>query len=360
MRLKYLGAVVASLVMFCFSINAAEANDAAKQASGQSEASGQGNSIGMVTGDATGTYIKIGEDIARIAANNGIKIDVKTSRGSIDNLRRMDSKENATLGIVQSDVLGYLSRVKDESIQKSVQNVKMIFPLHSEEVHLLANNSIKQLSDLKGKSVVVGSEGSGSWLTAMNMLAMTGVMPREIVRAQPAEGLTRVLTGKSDAIFYVGGKPVKLFKNIEVLAKSDSEKANLVNLVHFVPLTDTKLLAEYKPAEFTADDYSFIKEKVPTVSVNAVLMTFDFSNKQSEYAKSRCRQIGEISSLINSSLSELRSNGHMKWKEITPDSELKLWQKSSCAVLSGGGKSAESGPQTDMERQLLDTIKQRW
>jgi TRAP-type uncharacterized transport system substrate-binding protein len=60
----------------------------------------------MVTGSKTGTYIQFGNDIAGVAKTVGLDILVKDSQGSIDNIKRINSKENATFGIVQSDVLG--------------------------------------------------------------------------------------------------------------------------------------------------------------------------------------------------------------------------------------------------------------
>src|SRR5690242_2080317 len=68
--------------------------------------------LGIVTGPKTGTYYAIGKDIAQVAAKSNITVDVKPSQGSIDNIKRINSSENAALGIVQSDVLGFLSRSK--------------------------------------------------------------------------------------------------------------------------------------------------------------------------------------------------------------------------------------------------------
>ncbi len=315
--------------------------------------------LGIVTGSATGTNIRMAEDIAKIAGGQGIKIDVKESRGSIDNIRRMSSKENATLGIVQSDVLGYLSRVKDKTISKSVKDLRMVFPLHSEEVHLLAKSDIKTFADLKNRSIVVGSEGSGTWLTSMNLLAMQGVMPKNIIRAEPAEGLTMLLTGKTDAMFYVGGKPLKLFRNLEDVAKVSSKEGgeNPVEQIHLVPLNDPKMLKEYKAAEITPADYSFVKENVPTIGVTAVLMSFDFANYGTEYAKKRCAEIGKVANIINANLTDLRETGHAKWKEVNPETDIKFWQKDACAKLDSKNALA---PQSDMEKKLLHSIQQRW
>lgn len=88
------------------------------------------------------------------------------------------------------------------------------FPLYDEEVHLFANKAITALNDLQGKRVIVGEQGSGTWLTAMNALQITGVKPAELLNLPPLQSVTAVLKGEADALFYVAGKPVTLFTKV--------------------------------------------------------------------------------------------------------------------------------------------------
>ena len=90
--------------------------------------------IGMVTGSQTGTYIQFGNDIAGVAKTVGLDILVKDSQGSIDNIKRINSKENATFGIVQSDVLGFLSRSESPEMRQVASRLRLIFPFYAEEV----------------------------------------------------------------------------------------------------------------------------------------------------------------------------------------------------------------------------------
>src|SRR5215207_10535143 len=90
--------------------------------------------IGMVTGSGTGTYIQFGQDIAKVAQSAGLDILVKESEGSIDNIRRLVSTENAALGIVQSDVLGFRSRSPDPQVRRIASRLRLVFPFYNEEV----------------------------------------------------------------------------------------------------------------------------------------------------------------------------------------------------------------------------------
>lgn len=285
--------------------------------------------MGLVTGPKTGTYYTFGKDIERVAAEDGVTVDVKSSEGSIENIKRINSTENAALGIVQSDVLGFLSRSENPDSMRMASNLRMIYPFYNEEVHVLARKYIDSFKQLDGKKVAVGEEGSGNMLTAINLFSMMGINPSEIVKVPPAQGVVSVLKGDLDAVIFVGGKPVRLFKNLEDLTLPQNQKYTaMLRHVHFLALDDPKMLEEYKPASITPDDYRFVNKKVPTVSVEAIMISYDFSQNMNQ---KRCDTLGKLAKSIRSHLPELKSKGHAKWKEVNLDANSGLWQKDSCA-----------------------------
>jgi TRAP transporter TAXI family solute receptor len=244
----------------------------------------------MVTGSQAGTYIRFGEDIARIARAINLPIVVKESEGSIDNIRRLVSPEKVAIGIVQSDVLGFLSRSEDPRMRQIARNLRLMFPFYNEEVHLFARRDIQRFEDLHGRRVVVGTKGSGNWLTATNLLRLLAIEPAERLELPPPEGVRAVLTGKADAMFYVAGKPVKLFVNMREL-RLDPQYANLLQEVHLVPLNHEKLLQEYTAATLGPGDYDWLEHTLPTIAVQAVLISFDFSSRRTPYFRRRCEQL---------------------------------------------------------------------
>ena len=297
--------------------------------------------IGIVTGPRTGTYYAFGKDIAQAASKAGIDVDVKSSEGSVDNIKRLNSSENAALGIVQSDVLGFLSRSKSPDSMRMASNLRMVFPFYNEEVHVLARNTIKAFADLQGKKVAIGEEGSGNMLTSINLFSMMNVTPAESDKIPPAQGVVEVLKGDLDAVIFVGGKPVRLFKNLEDLSLPENQKyQGMLEQVHFIPLDDPKMLEEYKPAEITHDDYNFVQQRVPTIAVQAVMISYDFSHS----GKPRCEKLGKLTKAIRNSLPQLKEHGHPKWKEVNLDADIgNTWKKDSCAW-PDNGKSASSEP----------------
>jgi TRAP transporter TAXI family solute receptor len=310
--------------------------------------------IGMVTGSSTGTYIQFGNDIAKTVKAAGLDILVKDSKGSIDNIKRLNSRENAALGIVQSDVLGFLSRSKNSEMQRIAERLRLIFPFYNEEVHLFAARSIQRFQDLQGKRLVVGERESGNWLTSTNLLQMLGITPGETLYLPPKEAAVAVLKGEADAMIYVAGKPVKLFTALGDL-KEQPEFAPLFEKVHFVPLEDTLMLREYGASTIGPADYPWLTDLTPTIAVKAVLMSFDFSSKRSPYFQQRCEELAKIGKAIRGGIEQLKQSGHPKWKEVDLEADVGTWQRDTCS------RTAVGDTKTDISKELEKLLlNERW
>lgn len=311
--------------------------------------------IGMVTGSVNGTYIQIGRDIARVARKEGLEIEAKPSEGSLDNIDRITSKENAAFGIVQSDVLGFLKNDPSPKVQKVAKRLRMIFPFYNEEVHILARKEITKFSDLHQKRVAVGRQRSGTWLTANNLFRIVGIKPIQ-QHDSPSEAIQKVLLGEIDAMIYVAGKPVKAFLPLAEIANAQNDPTiqAFVEKVHFLPLTDERIFIEYDLGNLSSDDYPWMDQPVQTAAVRAILVGFDFSKRTNKYYKTRCKQFAQLAHAVRNSINELRSTGHKKWMEIDLDRDVGIWTRDTCALQSveqGTGRYTKSG---DSIRDILD------
>ena len=320
--------------------------------------------IGMVTGPKTGTYIAFGRDIARVAKKEGLTINVFDSSGSIDNIRRITSKEKVGLAIVQSDVLGFLSRAKNAESLNIAKKLRLVAPFYNEEVHVLARSDISSIADLAGKRVVVGSEGSGSMITAVNLFSTLDIAPAKMYEIDAPRGVVAVLNNEADAMIFVGGKPVKMFKNMEDLASiKDGPNAGKLGGVHFLPIDDARLLKEYKPATLTHDDYNYVVGDVPTIAVTAVLVSYDYTMKNESYYHQQCHNMAKLVKALRDNLGDLKANGHPKWKEVDLDAEVGIWKRDSCSAGSLVAKTVppaqreESGADRALEKDLINVIR---
>jgi len=313
-------------------------------------------SIGMVTGSNTGTYIRFRRDIAKVAQSVGLDILVKESEGSIDNIHRLVSAENAALGIVQSDVLGFLSRSTDAQVRRIAGRLRLIFPFYNEEVHLFARTGIQRFEDLSGRRIVVDTQGSGNWLTSNNLLRMMDINPAERMEPPPAEGVSAVLTGQAEAMLYVVGKLAKLFAAVHELQK-DPRYAPLTKDIHFVPLTHAAMLQEYVASTIGPKDYAWLHETMSTVAVKAVLISFDFSSRKNAYFQKRCEALGKLGSVLQENFADLQRLGHPKWREVDLDQEIGVWERDTCSRVVH--RTPQQAPQSadDLLKAITDILK---
>ena len=74
-----------------------------------------------------------------------------------------------------------------------------------EEVHLLARTDIRRFEDFSGRRLGVGSQASGHWVTASNLLRMVNVSLADLIELPAPEGVSAVLTGQASAGTSNGG-----------------------------------------------------------------------------------------------------------------------------------------------------------
>lgn len=318
----------------------------------------------IMTGGPTGTYIKIGRDIADLGKACGQTLNVVESAGSLENFSGVRNRRNTQFGIVQNDVLEYLKtfEANDAEIQQAVRGVRIMFPLYNEEVHVLARNDIRSIADLAGKKVAVGVKDSGTFLTSSLILDILQVKDVQKVEVNPDKALPQLQAGDIDAFFYVAGAPASLFQGDAI----DGTK------FHLVPITDAVLRSTYTASTIDGGTYAFQKEPVDTVAVKAVLMTFDYDKKRNAYHRDSCRAVADYSSYIIGNLDKLQSSGHPKWKTVDLTAVPPGWKvgvcvreglaasyKPTCAAPVAAPVTEDSGENDDYLKLLKERLKKQ-
>lgn len=293
--------------------------------------SAQAADVTLLTGLRTGAYYEFGTEIANVAEKAGMDIIVRESPGSIANIKTlMKPSKELILGFVQADILNFLKRSTDPRLRRVAQRVRLVFPLYNEEAHLFASTNVKDFDDLRGKRFIVGERDSGNWLTAVNLLQMTGVKPAALLYMSPLKAATAVLQGNADAMIYVAGEPAPLFTQLGEL-RNKPEYAPLFNKVHFAPLEDTVMLREYNAASISPAAYPWIAAKVPTISVKSLLISLPPAGDKPTQA--HCEALNRLAQAVRSNYAVLRQQGHVKWQEVNLDASVGQWKLDPCLKL---------------------------
>ena len=256
--------------------------------------SGYGQEMGIITGNKRGTYYQFGLNLAQLVKHRGIKLNVYDSAGSVQNVNAVYKAPGTQLGIVQSDVLAFVAKIETDPVLKRIASkTRMVFPLYNEEVHLLGQRGIADFDDLADKTVAIGEEGSGTYLTARIFFEVSGIKPRDMVPIGTDEALSQLKQGRIDAMFYVAGLPVKLF----------AEGVTAEDGLALVPITNKSILEFYLGVQIPSNTYSWQDQAVNTVAVKAVLISYDFRGFN-------CENVGKFAKTLYDSLDWLRANGH--------------------------------------------------
>lgn len=270
--------------------------------------------LGIITGDVKSTAHQIGMDLKTLVKRNNIHLAVFNSSGSVENLYAVYQRPGNHLGLVQSDVLAFVAKVKTDSRLKLIANkIKGIFPLYNQEIHILGKAEIRSFGDLHDKQVAIGHVESGTYLTSRLLFEISGVLPRQMVAIGNAQALAALKAGSIDALVIVDGFPV------ERLALDVSPADGL----HLVPITHAGIRTFYPASRIPTGTYPWQTAEVDTVSVKAVLVAYDFRNHH-------CNTIGKVARLMTENLDWLRFNGHPKWNSVNLNEPMKGWEQYIC------------------------------
>jgi TRAP transporter TAXI family solute receptor len=271
----------------------------------------------IVTASKTGTYIQIGRDLATlVAAPAGIELQVLESAGSAENVRRMRFEPGVKLALVQSDVYqAFLDEAKagHPDAGNIIRPLRLIMPLYDEEIYFIvrADSPLNSIHEIKNKKIGVGPLGSGTALTsrtAYQLMFGEPLPPENTQYLSNEEALAKLTVDKSlDVVIIVAGQPAKLFMDMKAEARN---YIKILKLDDAAPET-ARAKKTYFPGVLRSASYSaWLKDDVPTLTVKAYLVTYDYGLQQTvgnltRFADALCTQFDK-----------LQASGHPKWKQV--------------------------------------------
>ena len=152
----------------------------------------------MITGREHGTFVLFGERYRQVLARNGIRVKLLPSSGAVENLRRlMDESRKIDAGFVQ-DGMGKI----EGSNLVSLGSV-FYLPLW---VFYRGNETLDDLSQLRGKRINIGPEGSGIKKFALDLLKVANLPnPSTALYELPhSTSMKAMMEGRMDVVMAFG------------------------------------------------------------------------------------------------------------------------------------------------------------
>lgn len=271
----------------------------------------------IVTASERGTYIQIGRDLAKWVADPAdIDLEVLPSKGSTENVQRLRYEPGVKFALVQSDVYqGLLDQAGTGNRQASqiIRPLRVIMPLYDEEIYFVtrADSPLKFIHEMKDKKINVGPVGSGTALSATTLykLMFGQALPDANASYLSNEEALLKLTGDKslDVVIIVAGQPAKLFADMKPEAREFIKLLRLDdNAPEIVRATKT-----YFPAAIRSTSYpNWITEDIPTLTVKAFLVTYDYNLQMTR------GQLNRFAEALCLNFDNLQNLGHPKWKQV--------------------------------------------
>ncbi|WP_319541161.1 TAXI family TRAP transporter solute-binding subunit [uncultured Pseudodesulfovibrio sp.] len=217
------------------------------------------NKVTIVSGGEGGAYDEYAKQYAAFFAKHGFELEIIQTNGSMDNLARISNPE---VDVQAALMQGGIATPEEHPTLQSLGS------LYYEPVWLFHKKRLKMktLADLKGRTIAVGSKGSGTHHLVSTLLAENEVTPEEakLVEAGAATAIPMLMNGEIDALVTIAGinsqgvdslihatKKVELysFQRAETYARTHHYLKKLtlpqggIDLVNNLPNKDISLLA---------------------------------------------------------------------------------------------------------------------
>src|SRR5918996_2713962 len=229
------------------------------------EAPGGGNRLSIATGGTGGVYFVYGGALADQITQNidGVEATAESTSASVDNMNLIASESSDiafTLADTAADAVEGREDFEGDPIP--AQALAQLY-INYTQIATTAGSGIDSVEDLRGRSVSVGSPGSGTEVIALRVLRAAGIDPDSDIDRQQLgvdESVNALRDGSIDAFFWSGGLPTG--------AVTDLATTDDIVLVPTADLAD-ELQDEYGEAYQTTtiakDTYKGMSEDVETI-----------------------------------------------------------------------------------------------
>jgi TRAP-type uncharacterized transport system substrate-binding protein len=277
---------------------------------------------GLVTGAPHSTEFAIAQDIATTLASRqetgprgemALRVLPMVGNGGTRNILDVLTLAGADMAIAPVVLVDQLRKAK--TFGDIRDKLVYITPLFIQEFHLLARPEIRSLTDLAGKTVNLGEEGSAGAVLGREVFNSLDVKISEVNLGLDA-ALDSLQNGQIFATLLLSGKPVDFLARY---AQPDD--------LRFLPIPYSPVLRQdYLPSTFHREDYPNIiavGESVDTIAVASALFAYNWPTRSERF-----RLLELFVQTFFSRFSEFLGDAHhAKWREVNLAAQLPGWQR---------------------------------
>jgi TRAP-type uncharacterized transport system substrate-binding protein len=275
------------------------------------------NTVSVITAPAGGTTSVFGSDMARVLDDANIRVLPVLGKGPVHNVVDILNLKAVDMGMVASDVPEFYRL--QYKIPDITSQLRYIAKLYNNEIHVVAPNSIKSISDLAGKRIVASTDVG--YYAAKVIFSRLNIDVTYDYWTDDARAVQKIVDGEADA--YVGstGKVFGLLRGV----KNEDRRLHLVPIPY-----DRRLQDLYLPTTLTSDEYPNLLapgQTVDTLAASVLLVSFNWPENSDHYRR--------MTNFVNAFFSKFnefhKPPRHPKWSEASLNVKIPGWQRFKAA-----------------------------
>jgi len=237
----------------------------------------QQNKLLFATGGIAGTFYPLGGAIAQVLNKSipNLNVTVQSSGGSVENARLLGTK-GAELGLCMNDIAYYAQNSLEvfKAKNEKYTNFMAMVNIYPDVVQIFARKDgpIQSIADFKDKKISVGPPGSGTEISARQVLGIYGLDFKTRKDFRPsylsfAESADHFKDKRIDGAYFVVAVPNAAIQDINVMHPVrflEIDDATFQKIIKGYPL--------YARFEVPANSYQGIPNPVKTIAVYSALM----------------------------------------------------------------------------------------
>ena len=245
-------------------------------------APGGGNRISIATGGSGGVYSVYGGGLANLITQNieGVQATAETTSASVDNMRLVGDEQSDvafTLADTAADAVNGEAQFEEPVPAQALANLYTNYT----QIVTTEGTGIETLEDLRGKTVSLGSPGSGTEVIALRVLEAAGIDPDADIERRGlgvSESVDAQRDGSINAFFWSGGLPTGA-----VLDLATTEDIRLLSTTEVLPEMQEQYGDVYQSAIIPADTYTGMEGDVETIGVPNYLVVNESMDEEQAY-----------------------------------------------------------------------------
>ncbi|WP_407121971.1 TAXI family TRAP transporter solute-binding subunit [Bradyrhizobium sp. STM 3561] len=279
--------------------------------------------VGFVTGTPQCTEFALAQDIATTLAGGqesgpqgqvALRVLPMVGNGGVRNVLDVLTLAGADVAIAPVALVERLRQTR--TFGDISDRLTYIAPLHIEEFHLLARPEIGSLTELSGKRVDLGDDGSAGAILGREVLNRLGIKVSE-TNLGPEAALDGLRKGDLSAALIVSGKPVNFLTQVSQL-----DNIHLLPIPYFKEL----LQQDYLPSTLRHKDYPNMiaaEASVDTIAIKSALFAYNWPG-----GSERFRLLEFFVQTLFTRFPEFLTGAHHpKWREVNLAAELPGWRR---------------------------------